>query len=125
MRERYRCAKQVVKAVLQTIEGQNFIGYNDILVKVTECPRAGMASGDGYELCKSECNQVAHAEVDAVAKALSAGAELSGSTLYLYGHTYCCTACQAVMYHAGVESYFINEQQFMLEEAVELKPIKG
>jgi len=125
MREGYKCAKQEVKAVLQTIEGQNFIGYNDILVNVTECPRAGMASGEGYELCKSVCNQPAHAEIDAIAKALSAGADMDGSTLYLYGHTYCCKQCQQAMYYIGVESYFIGDEQFMLEERVELKPIKG
>lgn len=39
-----------------------------MLNNVSICPRdvAGCVSGEGYHMCREICNQVAHAEVDAI-----------------------------------------------------------
>lgn len=106
-----------MRAVLHTLDGKVYVGQNDIAEPVTECPRKGMKSGEGYHLCRSVCRQSAHAEVNALKAALLDGVStFEGSTLYLYGHTHCCMSCQKVMYEFGVESYFIDNEQYFLEQ---------
>ena len=60
----YECAKQNVVAVLVALNGKVYIGYNGCDKRVDSCPRIGMESGTGYELCTSVCFQRGHAETN-------------------------------------------------------------
>lgn len=86
------CAKQTVTATIVTPDGRRFVGTNHCNNAQMTCPRAGMPTGVGYELCKSICQQEAHAEVNALR---AAGEHARGGTLYLTGHTYACEPCKA------------------------------
>jgi len=93
------CAKQTVRATIVARDGQRIVGTNWCSNAQPECPRKGLATGEGYHLCKGICGQVNHAEVDACIKAGPAAVD---STLYLEGHTYCCDPCLQVMKEYGV-----------------------
>lgn len=99
------CAKQTVRATIVTIDGETFVGENDCENPQTVCPRAGLPTGTGYELCKSICRQTGHAEINAIRKA---GALARGATLYLEGHTYACNDCKAAASRAGIASIIIG-----------------
>lgn len=101
-----QCKKQTTVAIIVK-EGQLIsIGCNEIFADIDECPRKGMASGEGYELCKNICKQKHHAEVDAC---LGAGEAARGGTLILIGHTYCCDNCKRVMDKHGIAKVKIIE----------------
>lgn len=93
------CAKQTVTATLIAAGGRRFVGTNYTNNPQATCPRAGMPTGQGYELCKSICDQPAHAEVNAVREA---GEAARGATIYLEGHSYACDPCAATARDAGV-----------------------
>jgi deoxycytidylate deaminase len=94
-----QCKKQTTIAIIMKDGEFISIGTNEIHSDIKECPRVGMKTGEGYELCKSICNQKHHAEVDAC---LKAGDKAIGSTLILIGHSYCCENCKKVMREHGV-----------------------
>ena len=96
---KYPCKKQRVFAFLVCKNGMVFPGENWCKNDIQECPRAEMATGKGYELCKSVCGQENHAEVDAIKKA---GENAHGGKLYLFGHSYCCEDCKKEMEKYGV-----------------------
>lgn len=99
------CVKQTVKALIVSVTGAKVLGSNAINNKVNECPRVvkGCVTGEGYDLCKSVCNQNEHAEVTAIQNAKKANIDLKGSTLYLTGHTYFCDNCTQAMKEAGIK----------------------
>jgi tRNA(Arg) A34 adenosine deaminase TadA len=99
------CAKQVVKATVIAASGVRYVGTNHCMTPQATCARAGMPSGVGYDLCKSVCNQDAHAEVNAIRVA---GSEAKGATLYLEGHTYACAPCMDAAEAAGVAKVIIG-----------------
>ena len=104
-----RCLKQIVKA---TIYDQNdeviSVGYNDITKEeVTECPRKGMVSGEGYHLCKEVCGQEAHAEIVALRNAGSR--DLNNCYLKLEGHSYACEPCKQALRLRGINTIMIEE----------------
>ena len=80
------------------------MGTNEIHSPVSECPRKGMKTGTGYELCRDVCKQKYHAEVDAC---VQAGERAQGATLYLIGHSYCCDNCIKTMEEYGIENVVI------------------
>jgi len=94
-----QCKKQTTIAII--VKDGQFVamGINEIHADIGECPRKGLKSGVGYELCKSECKQKHHAEVDAC---LKAGEKARGGTLILIGHSYCCNNCKKVMDEHGI-----------------------
>jgi deoxycytidylate deaminase len=94
------CAKLTTRATIVAPDGQRFVGTNWVRNPQTTCPREGMPTGVGYELCKSVCDQPAHAEVNAC---LSAGDGARGGTLYLEGHYYACDDCKRVAAEHGVK----------------------
>lgn len=95
-----QCKKQTVVAIIMK-DGQLIsIGTNEINADIVECPRKGMKTGEGYELCKTICKQKYHAEVDAC---LKAGDRANGAILYLIGHTYCCDNCNEIMKNHGIK----------------------
>lgn len=102
------CAKQVVTATIVTRDGKRFVGTNYCNRPQQVCPRAGMATGVGYELCKSVCDQQGHAEVNAL---FQAGETAEGATLYLEGHSYACDSCKAAADAGGIERIIIGKPE--------------
>jgi deoxycytidylate deaminase len=100
-----KCTKQETIAIIEN-NGQYWIGSNWCNNAQEECPRTGMETGIGYELCKSICEQQNHAEVDACIKA---GENAKGGTLYLLGHTYCCDNCKMIMDQYGIKNVIIGK----------------
>ena len=99
------CAKQLVTATVVALDGRRFVGTNACAKPQVVCPRAGMPTGEGYELCTSVCEQQGHAEVQALR---AAGPAAVGATMYLHGHTYACDHCVAVCRAAGVVGLVIG-----------------
>lgn len=99
------CAKQVVKATVIAIDGRRFIATNHCMKPQATCPRKGLPTGVGYELCKSVCEQEAHAEVNA---AHFAGDAAPSAKLYLEGHTYACQSCLDVAHATGIAEVIVG-----------------
>jgi DNA (cytosine-5)-methyltransferase 1 len=99
------CVKQTVTATVVDTSGRHWVATNHCMTPQKVCPRAGMPTGVGYELCRSVCNQPAHAEVNAIR---FAGKKAKGATLYLQGHTYACQSCLDAARKAGVIEVIIG-----------------
>ena len=97
------CAKQTTIAII-TNGTEFWVGSNWCANPQETCPRGDLPTGEGYELCKSICDQQSHAEVDAC---LNAGLRAEGGDLYLIGHTYCCDNCKEVMKQHGIKNIYI------------------
>ena len=100
-----KCAKQETIAIIEN-HGRYWIGSNWCNNSQDICPRSNMKTGEGYELCRSICNQDYHAEVDACIKA---GTNAKGGILYLLGHTYCCDNCKEIMNNFGIREVIIGK----------------
>lgn len=100
---RYPCIKRQVYAVvakgLRTWTGGNWCSR-----KVKKCPRSGMPTGKGWDLCKKVCAQEYHAEMDALRLA---GKNAKGAVMYLIGHTYICDECRRAAKKAGIKDMFV------------------
>lgn len=107
------CAKQTTIAIIKS-HNRFYVGSNWCGNPQEECPRKDMKTGEGYELCKSICEQTNHAEVDAC---LSAGSDADGGDLYLIGHYYCCDNCKKTMAVYGIKNiYIFDENKHKLKE---------
>ncbi len=62
--------------------------------KTHPCQRTilNIPTGQGYELCEG-CHPKNHSESRAIKSALSRNLNLSGYSLYLWGHWWCCKNC--------------------------------
>jgi deoxycytidylate deaminase len=100
------CAKQVVTATLKSAKGNHYVATNDCMTPQPTCARDGMATGEGYELCASVCQQTGHAEANAIKLA---GKFAKGGTLYVDGHSYACESCKAIAREAGVVAIVIGK----------------
>lgn len=87
------CAKTRVRVTLTHPDGRSWAGENWCRNPQPVCPR------EGYDKCKTICDQVGHAEEDALRVA---GEHARGCTASLDGHTYYCMPCQHKLYAAGV-----------------------
>jgi hypothetical protein len=96
------CAKTRVRCTLVTADGEYIVGENWCANPQAACPRA---LGEGYEKCKSTCQQEGHAEAVAVRLA---GEKSKGARAFLEGHTYACMDCQHALFGAGVVSLSIG-----------------
>lgn len=101
-----KCAKRTVIAVIMKDNELISFGLNWVRVPQKDCPRIGLKTGEGYELCKYICKQYAHAEVDAC---LLAGTNAKGSDLYLIGHYKSCKNCIDTMKSYGIKTLYICE----------------
>lgn len=99
------CLKQTVTATVVSEKGTHFVATNGIAHPPGTCPRAGMASGEGYALCRDVCGQDAHAEVRALRLA---GKRAAGGRLYVEGHTYACADCLGAARAAGIVEVVIG-----------------
>lgn len=96
------CAKQQVVCLL--LDGNNnviSIGENWCLNPQLTCPRLGLETGMGYNLCNEICEQVSHAEIDAVNNL----GEQKATTCILVGHYYCCKNCLENLYKIGINNF--------------------
>jgi dCMP deaminase len=77
-----------------------------------ECIRVKnkMPSGQRYDLCEG-CDPKNHAEPSAILDAKENGNSklIKGSSLYLYGHWWCCKPCWDVMIENGIEHVYLAE----------------
>lgn len=99
------CRKQTVRATLVTSSGKRYSATNYIRRDFGHCPReaAGMATGEGYELCREVCGQPGHAEANlALMLSYAPGDKFQGGTVYLEGHTYACDDCIAAVAPARI-----------------------
>ena len=94
------CVKQTVVATIVTPDGKRFRGTNECYNAQEACPRSGMPTGAGYELCRDICQQPRHAEAAAVLD--SVGHDVRGATCYVEGHSYACANCQRTLHAVGV-----------------------
>jgi deoxycytidylate deaminase len=99
------CAKQIVTCKLICSDGSEFIGENYCESAQQECPRKGMATGEGYDLCLSVCKQKGHAELVALEMA---GSLAIGASAEISGHTYVCDKCRSALVSAGVTEITIK-----------------
>ena len=98
------CAKKRVVVYLHSKDGRVFVGENACRRPQAVCPRV---PGEGYEKCRTVCDQIGHAEVVALAQA---GAAAHGATALLVGHHHYCRACQEALFAAGVKSLMRYEE---------------
>ena len=98
------CAKVFVVAVLELPDGTAWHGTNNVINPQIECPRE---PGEGYEKCKTICQQPFHAEVDAITSAAAHGHQVQGGTMKVY-HKRVCEQCQDAMQRFGVKWRLAN-----------------
>lgn len=89
------CAKARVQALLTGRSGRVYAGENVCLNPQPVCPRE---EGEGYDKCKTVCQQLHHAEIQAV---LAAGEDAWGGSIRV-GYKYCCAECTRALDAAGV-----------------------
>ena len=84
-------------------------GTNDCANPQETCPRL---PGEGYEKCKSICQQGAHAEVKAIADMNARNNTVIGSfkmvEAHVYGHWFACRDCCDALKAAGVDEIVIH-----------------
>jgi hypothetical protein len=105
------CAKTTVRCTLVTAAGEHIVGENWCANPQPVCPRE---PGEGYEKCKTVCQQEGHAETVVVRLA---GPKAHGARAYLTGHTYACMDCQHAMFAAGVAAFGIGNPPPTREES--------
>jgi hypothetical protein len=91
------CAKTRVTCTLTFPNGVEVVGENLCANPQAVCPRA-----------PGECQQMGHAEVQAVA---ACGGIADGASAVLRGHTYACQKCQEALFGAGVISLFVDPRK--------------
>lgn len=93
------CAKRQILCIITTQYGRRYGGENDCANPQTTCPRL---PGEGYEKCKTICQQDGHAELQALAAAKEENAYLQGASAFIRGHYYICEPCGKALRDAGI-----------------------
>lgn len=104
------CRKQQVICRIQAEDGTVVTGENYCRNPQEVCPREGMATGEGYHLCREVCQQIGHAEQVAVMNLQGK----RGEQATLEGHTYACDDCKAVLRSAGVKVLHVEGREEQL-----------
>lgn len=94
------CAKRQVECHIRS-RGEDYVGRNDCANPQAVCPRL---PGEGYEKCKSICDQAGHAEIEAIR---AAGENARGGSAALTGHYWMCEPCGRALREAGVTAITI------------------
>jgi hypothetical protein len=98
---RVPCKKKTVIAIILAPNGDYVVGDNFIEnVHVTECPRL---NGEGYEKCKSVCQQEDHAEIMAIKKAKERMFDLDKCKIILANKKKMCSNCLREVKKEGLE----------------------
>lgn len=95
------CAKLQVSCTIVSDAGR-WTGDNSCSNAQQVCPRS---PGEGYEKCKTICEQPSHAEVSAIRLA---GENARGAVAYIEGHTYACDNCKVACAEAGIVEIVIG-----------------
>ena len=97
------CAKRRVQCVIVPFGMAPIMGENDCANPQPTCPRL---PGEGYEKCKTICQQDGHAEIAALRRAedwtARAGHSLHGAKAFIRGHYWMCEPCGAALKKAGI-----------------------
>ena len=101
------CAKKIVTCDIITLDGDVFTGVNLCKTPQNICPRV---DNEGYNKCTLICEQIGHAEIVALANAMSHGANVKGATAIIRGIGYSCRNCQEELYKAGIKYITIGEE---------------
>lgn len=101
------CAKRRVVCYIVTPTGGYARGENSCRNPQPTCPRL---PGEGYEKCRTICNQRGHAEVEALTQAKEHSLLLKDATATIYGHWYACTDCSERLRDAGISRLIIEER---------------
>ena len=90
-----QCKDKTVMAALESSNGNVYFGFNFTQNQPVWCPRENMARGHGYELCKSVCGLLVHAEIDAIQQ--FERNEPTGTTgrMFVYGVSHICDDCMS------------------------------
>ena len=110
---RSNCLRNNVGAVI--VDKFNKIkatGYNGTPSKIESCMEKGhcyriennIPSGTRYETCQS-----IHAEQNAIIQAGEFGCR--ESSIYIYGHSYCCILCKRFIIQSGIEHIYIQKDE--------------
>lgn len=101
------CAKRRVVCYLyaQGEEQYDIRGENDCANPQPTCPRL---PGEGYEKCKDICQQAGHAEMVALRKAKTLGADLQGWSAMILGHYWICEPCGWALLEAGIKRVYLS-----------------
>lgn len=110
VQKRGPCAKRRVECTVYTRdtgiepELRSARGSNDCANPQATCPRL---PGEGYEKCKTICQQAGHAEIEALLAAKARGLNLAGGAAYISGHHWICNKCGEALRDAGIKTIHI------------------
>lgn len=113
------CAKTTVKCTLVLASGERVVGTNWCRNPQKYCPRK---PGEGYEKCKTICDQAGHAEIVALARA---GKRAAGSKAYIEGHTYACHPCTSALRAYGVDAIIIGKPPAAAQDTAVFDELTG
>lgn len=101
------CAKRRVRCVIHPLWPPlgPFEGENDCANPQPTCPRL---PGEGYEKCKTICQQGGHAELEALRHAREWDADLKRATAVVTGHYWICEPCGRALREAGITTVEIE-----------------
>lgn len=94
------CAKQIVKCMIFTKDGEIYAGENFCHKAQVTCPRE---PGENYKKCKSICDQAGHAEEVALSYAKGDKADLVDAVAVVVGHTRICKHCEHLLRQAKID----------------------
>lgn len=101
------CAKRHVAAGIWvgTEKDQVFLMATNFCEFVgTSCPRIGLASGAGYELCQAK-----HAEANLAKRIKEEGLTIVRKICWVTGHYYACEPCAKALKEIGIEEIRVRE----------------
>lgn len=93
------CAKRRVQCVLVHPGLAPILAENDCANPQPTCPRL---PGEGYEKCRTICQQDDHAETKALRIAEGWGLSVAGWKAYIRGHHWVCEPCGKALKDAGI-----------------------
>jgi deoxycytidylate deaminase len=97
------CAKRIVRCTIITRDGIPFTGENACENPQPACPRG---DDDGYEKCKTICQQPGHAEIQALEAAR--GEDLAGAKAIVTGIDHLCKECARALSQAGIDEIVLR-----------------
>lgn len=113
---RSMCFRRQVGAVIVRKKYIVSTGYNGPPQHQPNCQEIGFCYRDRHNIQTGtrleECRAVgSHAESNAVVIAARNGFGTEGSTLYMWGHTFVCRQCKAIIANAGIIRVFTDDGQ--------------
>jgi deoxycytidylate deaminase len=98
------CAKRQVVAGIHA-GGRFLTAANFCEFAGESCPRIGIASGTGYELCQAK-----HAEANLALLIAQEGLTLDSVVCWVLGHYYACEPCAKALHKIGIMEIRVREK---------------